>query len=207
MNPRQIDRFFAILSRELELEAKVYVTGAAAGALWGRVRPSVDIDFAVDSKDWVALQVALDRTVRLTGIQANYAEDIDRWGLITLMDYKRLAKAYRRFGRLRVYLLDPATWSIGKMTRYLDPDVKDMIEVFKRQRVPAHRVVRRWGEALKKSPKTAMLLQFRHQVEDFLKTHGRAVWGPLFKSDSAKALFYRHAGIGLSRRRLRTLLE
>lgn len=195
MNPRQINGFFDILARELGKEGKAFVTGAAAGALWGNVRPSADIDFAFETRDWNLFERALERTVRLTGIQANYAEDIDRWGLITLMDYKRRAKAYRRFGPLRVYLLDPVSWSIGKMTRYLDPDVQDMVEVFKRQKIPAARLVRNWGQALKQSPRSAALIHFRRQVEDFLKNHGKVIWGKTFNSERSVALFRHHAGI------------
>src|SRR5688500_10430523 len=47
VNRRQIDRFFETLAAELEAPARVYLTGAAAGALMGRVRPSDDIDFGL----------------------------------------------------------------------------------------------------------------------------------------------------------------
>jgi len=200
MNRRQIDGFFQVLSKQLNEEAVVLLTGAAAGTIWGQVRPSVDIDFAVqmrkrDKETWEKLEAAIERTVKLTGIQANYAEDIDRWGLITLLDYKRHTHPYRRFGLLRVRLLDPAYWSIGKMTRYLDPDVRDMIRVFKRQKVPADRLARLWGSAAKRSPRSAALLQFRRQVEDFLRTYGRTIWGRKFDAGKTLRRFYSAAGI------------
>jgi len=126
MNRRQIDTFFRVLAEQSNEKVTILLTGAAAGAVWGHVRPSVDVDFAVQlrtrgKKTWEKVEAAIERTVRLTGIQANYAEDIDRWGLITLLDYKRRARPYRRFGLLQVRLLDPAYWSVGKMTRYLAP--------------------------------------------------------------------------------------
>ena len=200
MNRKQIDRFFQVLSEQLPEEMAVLLTGAAAGTIWGQIRPSVDVDFAVqtrrrDKEAWERLEAAIERTVKLTGIQANYAEDIDRWGLITLLDYKRHTHPYRRFGRLQVRLLDPAYWSIGKLTRYLDPDVRDMVRVFKHQMVPADRLARLWGRALKRSPRSAALFQFRRQVEDFLRTYGSAIWGEKFDAGKTMRLFYKEAGI------------
>jgi hypothetical protein len=200
MNRRQIGAFFQVLSEQFNEELVILLTGAAAGTIWGQARPSVDVDFAVqvrkkDRETWERLEAAIERTVRLTGTSANYAEDIDRWGLITLLDYNRRTHPYRRFGRLQVRLLDPAYWSIGKMTRYLDPDVRDMVQVFKRQRVPADRLARLWGRALKRSPRSAALIQFRRQVEDFLRTYGRTLWGKKFDAGKTLRRFYREAGI------------
>jgi len=200
MNRRQVDTFFRVLAEQSNEKVTILLTGAAAGAVWGHVRPSVDVDFAVqlrtgEKKSWEKVAAAIKRTVQLTGIQANYAEDIDRWGLITLLDYKRRTLPYRRFGLLQVRLLDPAYWSIGKMTRYLDPDVRDMVQVFKRQKVPADRLARLWGAALKKSPRSAALFQFRRQVEDFLQTYGSTIWGKKFDAGKTLRLFYREAGI------------
>ncbi len=201
MTRAQIDRFFRVLAVQLGQKAVVLVTGAAAAAIWGRVRPSVDIDFAVrmtrrGENAWEAFEQAVARTVGLTGVQANYAEDLDHWGLITLLDYRRHTRSYRRFGALEVRLLDPTYWSIGKMTRYLDPDVRDMVQVFKRQRVPADRLVRLWGRALRRSPRSIVLSQFRRQVEHFLRTHGHAIWGRKFDAERALRRFYKEAGIG-----------
>ena len=200
MNRRQIDTFFQVLSEQMNEPLVVLLTGAAAGTIWGQVRPSVDVDFAVqvrrrDQETWERLEAAIERTIKLTGTQANYAEDIDRWGLITLVDYKRHTHPYRRFGLLQVRLLDPAYWSIGKMTRYLDPDVRDMVQVFKRQRVPAVRLARLWGRALKRSPRSAALIQFRRQVEDFLRTYGPTIWGNKFDARKTMRRFYSEAGI------------
>jgi len=200
MTRAQIDAFFRVFAEQWGGKGIVLLTGAAAASIWGHVRPSVDIDFAVQLKRrgrsvWGKLEDAIDRTVRLTGIQANYAEDIDRWGLITLLDYRRHTRPYRRFGPLEVRLLDPAYWSIGKMTRYLDPDVRDMIQVFKRQNVAADHLARLWGRALKRSPRSTALSQFRRQVEHFLRSHGRAVWGREFAPERALRRFYKEAGI------------
>src|SRR3989304_328616 len=165
MNRRQSDTFFGVRAEQSNEKVPILLTGAAAGAVWGHVRPSVDVDFAVQlrtrgKKTWEKVEAAIERTVRLTGIQAKYAEEIDRWGLITLLDYKRRTRPYRRFGLLQVRLLDPAYWSVGKMTRYLDPDVRDMGQGFKRQTGPAERLARLWGRALRRSPRSAARFPF-----------------------------------------------
>lgn len=195
MNQSQIDRFFRILARELNAPATVMVTGAAAAALWGHARPSVDIDFAITfapagRRRWDALEVAVQRTTQVTGIGANYAEDIDRWGAITLLDYTRHTHRYRRFGTLDVRLLDPAYWSIGKVSRYLAPDVQDMEAVLRGERVPAARAIRLWARALRASPRSTACAQFRRQVEHFLRGSGRKVWGRSFDTEAAIRLFH-----------------
>ena len=137
MTRRRIEGFLAILARELKRPARAYVTGAAAAALWGRVRPSVDIDIGLELQgprgrqagDWGAVEAAVERTTRLTGIPTNVAEDIDRWGMITLLDYRRSSRRYRRIGALDVRLLHPINWSIGKLTRFLDSDIRDVTAV------------------------------------------------------------------------------
>lgn len=185
MIPRQIDRFFRTLAKEFQQPATIILTGAAAGSLWGHIRPSLDIDFAVkplspNPASWEQIERAIERTVRLTGIHVNYAEDIDRWSSISLLDYQRHTRPYRRFGGLQVRLLDPAYWSIGKIGRYLDPDVHDVVEVFKRQHVPFVRILRLWARAVRESPRSPALTQFCKQAEHFLQAYGRHIWGKSF---------------------------
>ena len=200
MTPRAIDRFFRTLAREFHEPAAIIVTGAAAGSLWGHIRPSQDVDFGVQlggrvSNRWERFEAAVTRTVQQTGIQVNFAEDIDRWGSITLLDYRRHTLPYRRFGTLSVRLLDPVYWSIGKLGRYFDLDVNDVVTVLKRRRVPAVSVIRVWAKALRASPQSTALVQFRSQVEHFLRTYGRTIWGRSFYPEAAIRRFYRAAGI------------
>src|SRR3989338_10178358 len=91
MSPEQIDRFFRTLAKELKTPTTVILTGAAAGSLLGHVRASADVDFAIltgsdDPGRWQQLEAAIARAERLTKIQAQYAEDIDRWSSISLLD-------------------------------------------------------------------------------------------------------------------------
>jgi len=86
MEKRQIERFFQILSRFVPGKCKVILTGAAAGSLLGSVRLSRDIDFALEflgnKDDWEKLEEAIHKTEQLTGVPAQYAQDISRWGII-----------------------------------------------------------------------------------------------------------------------------
>ncbi|OGR82390.1 MAG: hypothetical protein A2901_08060 [Elusimicrobia bacterium RIFCSPLOWO2_01_FULL_54_10] len=205
LNRRLINRFFELLSKELDQDTRVVLTGAAAGNILGEVRPSSDIDFAVrfvrsNPQSWEKFEKAIRNTIQLTGINANYAEDIDRWGLVSLMDYLKHTLPYQRFGVIKVEILAPAYWSIGKMTRYLEPDIRDMVRVFKKQKVPCLELVRIWGLALKKSPQSMALFQFRKQVEDFLKHYGRSIWGKNFDAVKTVQSFHKEMG-------LKTILE
>jgi hypothetical protein len=200
VTPRQIDRFLKTLAAEVGTPARAYLTGAAAAALWGRVRPSLDVDLGLELKrgakaDWESIERAVERTTRLTGIPVNIAEDIDRWGMITLLDYRRSSRRYRQFGLLEVRLLHPANWSIGKLTRNLDADIRDVAEVFRRQTVPVAKVASTWGRALRASPASTTQFQFRRNVEHFFHHRGRAIWGASFDPAAAIASFQRASRI------------
>jgi hypothetical protein len=200
MNQRQIDRFFKSLDTKFHQEAKVILTGAAAGTILGNTRPSMDIDFAIELKNpneskWKELDSAIKKVVVETGIQANYAEDIDRWGMITLLDYKKNIKYYKKHGKLILWVLNPTHWSIGKMTRFLDPDIQDMIRVFRKKKVSPTRLADVWGKALKESQRSTFLTRFRRQVESFFDSYGKKIWGRSFNSTKAIRQFHKSAGI------------
>jgi hypothetical protein len=201
MNRRQIDRFFNIVDAEFRQDAKVILTGAAAGTIWGSTRPSMDIDFAIELKSfneqvWKQLESAIRKAIVETGIQANYAEDIDRWGMVTLLDYRNNTKLYKKYGKLALWVLNPAYWSIGKMTRFLNPDIQDMIQVFRKKKFPPARLAEVWGKAFRASPRSTALTRFRRQVESFFESYGTKIWGRSFNSTKALRQFHRSAGIG-----------
>jgi hypothetical protein len=198
MNPKEIERFFKGIAKDFNEDATVYLTGAAAGALMGGVRPSLDVDFGVElknSKKWEQLTAAIEKNKVLTGLGSNYDEDIDRWGMITLMDYQKHSPLFKQYGKLKVKVLEPAYWSIGKMTRYLEPDIADMEMVFRKKKVSAALLTGVWGKALKSSPRSASLLLFRKQVEDFLVHSGSEIWGNAFDAAGAIKDFHQSAGI------------
>lgn len=200
MNKKNIDDFFSKLSqnsKKVKGGMKIFLTGAAAGSLLGGARPSLDIDFAVscDKKYFTDAENAIERTSAVSGIAVNFSEDIDRWSQITFLDYKRHAIPYKRFGKVLVTLLEPAYWSIGKITRYLDPDVDDLVRVFKKQRAPALKLAKLWGKALRKSPRSSASFSFKTHVKHFFRTYGRVIWGNEFSPDKYILFFYGAAGI------------
>lgn len=200
MNRRQIDRFFKTLDTEFNEHARIILTGAGAGTILGSNGPSMDIDFAVelrnpDETNWKRLDSAIRNAVDETGIQANYAEDIDRWGMITLLDYRSNTMPYKEYGKLVLEVLNPAYWSIGKMTRFIDPDIQDMIQVFRKQKIPPERLTEVWGKALRESPRSKSLTRFRLRVESFLASYGTKIWGRSFNSTKAIRRFHKAAGI------------
>lgn len=193
INKAAIDKFFNVLANELKEPAQAILTGAAAGTLLGGSRATRDLDFAIRSisnKNWNALDEAVHRTVQQTKIQANYAEDIDRWGMISLLDYEKHATTYKKFASLRVLIMDPAYWAIGKLTRYYYPDARDLGLVFKKKKPPLNRTLRVWSNALKASPKSDALQKFIHHVSLFFNEHGKSTWGNRFDADAALQKLY-----------------
>ena len=186
MNPRQIERFFKELDRGLDLPCEIILTGAAAGALMGNVRPSLDIDFEITPKKRIGpafkkkLEAAILSARQKSGVAAQYAGDISRWSMIDFLDYRQKAVPYKTVGRLRLRLISPEHWTLGKMARYLELDIQDMIRVIRKNKIPARRLTDLWARALKKSLLSPHLELFRRHVEDFLRGSGRRVWGKGF---------------------------
>ena len=193
MNQKQIDRFFQTLDEAVEdaapkLRIKIILTGAAAGSLMGSIRPSIDIDFEIECERgyFKEIDAAIKKASRITGIAVNFSENIDRWSEITFLDYRRHTKAYKTFGRIEVSILLPAYWAIGKLARYLDPDVDDLVRVLKNNPLPPLELAKILGRALLESPRSSASFTFKKHVEHFFKTYGRSIWGARF--DEAKCL-------------------
>lgn len=205
MNKKQIDRFFRVLDRTIRAECglkqkiKVILTGAAAGVLLGGNRPSMDIDFAIsaDKRHLDRIEEAIKKSSDITGIPANFSEDIDRWSQITFLDYKKHIIPYKSFGVAEVFILSPLYWSIGKVTRYLDPDVDDLVTVLKNNSVSALELAKLWGKALRKSPRSAASFLFRTHVGHFFKTYGIVIWGKKFDQNKCLQAFYSSSGANL----------
>ncbi len=200
MNKKQIDIFFKIVDAEFRQDARAILTGAAARSIIGSNSPSMDIDFAIDLKNhseqnWKQLESAIRKAIDKTGIQVDYAEDIDRWGMITLLDYKNHTKLYKKIGKLAIRVLNPAYWSIGKITRFINPDILDMIHVFRKTGIQPSKLAKIWGKALKASPRSTAIALFRRHVEDFFRSYGKKIWGPGFNPAKAVKQFHESAGI------------
>ncbi len=198
MDKRQIDKFFQALNRNIEGLAaggklEVILTGAAAGTILGGSRPSIDIDFEIscDKKNLKYIEDAINRASSVTGIAVNFSEDIDRWSQITFLDYRKHTAAYKTFGRVAVSVLSSAYWSIGKITRYLDPDVDDLVKVLRNNPVEPSALAALWGRALEKSPRSSASFTFKRHAEHFLRTYGAAIWGKGFDSENCLKAFWK----------------
>ena len=127
-----------------------------------------------------AIEAALAAAAAESGVVIQYATDIDRWFSVSVPPKRRRSRAFRRVGRLSVHLLDPACWTVYKLSRYLEGDQEDLRAVLRRERVPWRRVATLAGEALRTSPRSTQLILFRRQVEHFLRVEGHAIWGARF---------------------------
>lgn len=204
MNRLEITRFFRLLSRKFSEPCEILLTGAGAGSVYGYIRATQDIDFEVRFKArserkkrklWEGFSNATQQVSRQTAIAVQYSEDIDHGSSITLHDYRKHAKRFKRFGTIEVKLLSVPYWCIGKFSRYLEPDIRDLIAVLKKTKTPEEILLKVLGTALKKSPKSTACFSFRRQVEHFLLTHGARVWGRGFAVAAAVAQFHRFANI------------
>lgn len=195
MNRKQIDKFFKAVSQNIKDipkgKIKIILTGAAAGNLMGASRPSMDIDFCIDydKKYTQYVESAIKQAASTTGIAANFSEDIDRWSQITFLDYKQHTIPYKTFGAVEVSILSPGYWSIGKIARYLDPDVDDLVKVLKSNSVSANALAKLLGRALLKSPRSTASFAFKTHVEHFFKAYGSVIWGRDFNPDRSISAF------------------
>lgn len=181
MTPELIDRFFLNLSCQLGQPATVILIGGAAALLLGGARPTEDIDFAIKGKGPAdRLADAISTARNQTGVKTEYAEDIERWSMLTLLDYRKHTRFYKAFGSLRVEILEPEYWSIGKVGRYYDSDIEDMIVVFKNQKIKVDDLLSVWKKSLEKSPLSDELFHFKKHVIHFLNTYGVQIWGGKF---------------------------
>lgn len=192
-----IERFFEALDGEWGRPVEIILTGAAAGALLGHVRTSVDIDFEIRTKKQtdVSLEEVIRKVSERTGIPANYSEDISHWSMIDFLDYRRTALPYKTIGKLRIKLMAPEYWTIGKMGRFVEPDIRDLVSIIKKRKLAAERLIRLWSRALRSSPLSLASKEFRDHVIDFLKNYGRSAWGKNFDVPKAITLFRQLAQI------------
>ena len=199
MKSSLIDRFFREFDRELGRPAEIILTGAAAGALLGNVRPSFDVDFEIRlagrSGKKADLAQAVQNVSQKTGIAVNYSEDIGHWSMIDYLDYRRAALPYKKIGRLTVKIMSPEHWTIGKMARYLESDAKDISKIIKKRKLKPDPLIRLWAKAMASSVLSLASGQFRDHVLHFLRSYGRNLWGRNFDSAKAITLFKRSAGV------------
>ena len=194
MKKNLIDQFFLELDRGLQAPAEIILTGAAAGALLGQIRPSVDIDFEIRSAK-KNLEEAIQQASNRTGIAANYSEDISHWSMIDYLDYRKTARPYKKIGQLQIKIMAPEYWTIGKMSRFLESDIQDILKIIRKKKLTAERLAKLWGKALRSSPLSDISGQFRDHVIYFFTHYGRGLWGKDFDPEKMALLFKKEAGL------------
>src|SRR3989338_9890060 len=201
MSQDQVDLFFREVDRHFRKPAEIILTGAMAGALMGHVRPSLDIDFEIraekkdDHEINAQLEQIINETAKKLNIAVNYSEDIGHWSMISFLDYREHAILYKKIGSLKVKILAPDYWTIGKMGRFLAIDIQDMIKVIKRKKIKSENLIALWAKALRSSPLSPAKGRFRDNVVFFLKEHGKVIWGKNFNPGEAIKRFHFYAGI------------
>lgn len=194
MRKSLVDLFFKELDREWKKPARIILTGAAAGALLGHIRPSMGVDFEIhiskNKKRGVrSIEEVLQKVSKKTGVQINYSEDISHGSMINFLDYRKKVLPYKKIGQLEIKIMSPEYWTLGKMTRYLEIDIQDMVQIIKKRKIRPEVLIKLWAKALLASPLSLSLSQFRDHVNDFLKRYGRKLWGKSFDAKRAITLF------------------
>jgi hypothetical protein len=197
MNPKRIEYFFRVLDHELDYSAELIVVGAGAGSLMGYVRPSVDLDFEIRPRGTLSAPLkariaeAIETTTQKTRIACNYTENVSGWSMIKFLDYRKKAIRYKTIGKLRIKLMAPAYWTLGKMARFLELDAIDVQKIVKKKKMAPGPLIRLWAKALRKSPLSLKTGQFKKHVEIFLQTRARRTWGKQVKPAALIAFFHK----------------
>lgn len=86
------------------------------------------------------------------------------------------AVPYKRFGKIEVKILDPIDMSIGKIERFTDIDIQDVMFIIKEFSMKSQDLLVAWAKALNTSVKSETNFLFRKQVELFIKSHSMSLW-------------------------------
>jgi hypothetical protein len=178
---QRYEKFFKELGAGLRSPLTIVLTGGAAAHLLGGERPTQDLDFNIqpeDPENWEEDSQTMDRLSAKHHLPLEYSEDISRWSMINLLDWREHTLPYGSYGRLTVRLLHPKYWSIGKISRGLQTDFEDLVVILKKFKLGADELIPFWAQALRSSERSSELFIARKMIEDFLRQEGRKIWGP-----------------------------
>lgn len=174
-----IDLFFGTLAKVWPHPAEILLIGGAVALIVGSNRTTEDIDFEATlgpGSKWEDFQAAIEKVKANLRIRVQFSESIERWSMISFLDYGKHRVPYKQYGEIRVSSLEPPYWGIGKVSRYLDQDIQDMILVFSKEKVDPVHLAHLWRKALKESPASSQRFNVKKQMADFFKTYGRKIW-------------------------------
>jgi hypothetical protein len=109
--------------------------------------------------------------------------------VIAFPPHRQKAKPYKTFSSVTVDIMDIPTWAVGKLARYLESDVSDLIFVLKRGKPEPSGTIRLWAKALAISPPSTGQTLYKNKVLHFIRTYGPAVWGDSFDASKSEKLF------------------
>ncbi|HCU24743.1 MAG TPA: hypothetical protein DF383_06980 [Deltaproteobacteria bacterium] len=191
MKRSQLDKYFREVGAKAPAPLRIYLTGGVLAWFYGKVRPTQDLDFALKTHaSWDEVSTLLKTAALQEGIAVEFSEDISRWGMVGYSHYEKGARLYKSFGKLKVFLLDPVAWSVGKLSRYTSDDLADLVSVFRKQKPPLSAALRIWTQALLESPPSSEQGLFIKKVGDFLSRHGKDIWGRKFSAEKTLQNFH-----------------
>lgn len=176
MTKKDVDHFFKELSKTVKTRLKIYLTGGAAALFLGGNRPTRDIDFEFQSSS-PGIAARFEEVSQRQKIAVQYSDTIQHWGMIAIPQLTKGSRLHKHFGSVSVFILAPEKWAIGKLSRYFESDVEDLVAVLTRQKPPLKKTLNLWKQALRTSPVSTDQFLFKNQVNHFLKTYGKKIWG------------------------------
>src|SRR3972149_6369566 len=171
-----IDLFFKKLAELIEEDIDIYLLGGCALILLGASRTTQDIDFEIKGASDETIE-RIQQFCNDKNIPVNFSEDAGMWGMISINNSRDTALPYSDFGKINVRILDPLDMSIGKIERFTDIDVQDVTYLIKKFSINAEELLTTWAKALNRSVKSEKSFLFRKQVESFIKTYSKSLWG------------------------------
>jgi len=103
--------------------------------------------------------------------------------MIDYLDYREKAVPYKKIGKINIKLMSPPYWTIGKISRYLEIDINDLIKVIKTKDLNPDTLIDLWRRALKKSPLSLKCGEFRDHIKHFVHAYGKKIWGKNFDAE------------------------
>lgn len=171
-----VNLFFKKLSELVTEEIDVYLLGGCALIILGASRTTQDIDFEIRGASDETIQ-RIQQFCNDKNIPVNFSEDAGMWGMISINNNRDTALPYSDFGKITVRILDPLDMSIGKIERFTDIDVQDVTYLIKKLSMNPEELLTAWARASNRSLKSEKIFLFRKQVESFIKTYSKELWG------------------------------
>lgn len=176
MNKTKVRVFFKTFSKLQKSKIKIHLTGGIAAMYYGGVRPTEDIDFAISRSDENIVE-NLNKTSQSLGIPIQYSTDIQRWGMINIPNLNQGAQYQFSEGLVEVYCLAPEKWAVGKLSRFYEDDLKDLVKVFTEQKTALQKCLKYWKKALEESPDSSEKRLFENNIKYFLENYSKKIWG------------------------------